>query len=118
MEIDQSFCDGPRTSPLLVGAGMAEPSGARKAGIAMRTAAISLFVAFELASGVALAQSTSDPLAQLRDCSMMERAERLKCLDRLSRSMEPPDSHTPAVGNWTNSETTSPVDYKQFVVAT
>ncbi len=84
----------------------------------MRTAAISLFVAFELASGVALAQSTSDPLAQLRDCSMMERAERLKCLERLSRSMGPPARPTPAVGNWTISETTSPVDYKPFVVAT
>jgi hypothetical protein len=84
----------------------------------MRTAAISLFVAFELASGIALAQSPSDPLAQLRDCSMMERAERLKCLERLSLSMRPPASPTPAVGNWTISETTSPVDYKPFVVAT
>jgi hypothetical protein len=91
----------------------------------MRTAAIPLFVAFELASEIALAQGTSDPLTQLRDCSLMERAERLKCLDRLSRSIGPParqapavGNHAPAVGNWTISETTSPVDYKPFIVAT
>ena len=83
----------------------------------MRTAAIPSFVAFGLASGFALAQSTSDPLAQLRDCSLMERAERLKCLDRLSRSMEPPARPAPANDNWTISETTSPVDYTPFVVA-
>ena len=83
----------------------------------MRTAAIPPLVAFGLASGFALAQSTSDPLAQLRDCSLMERAERLKCLDRLSRSMEAPARPAPAVGDWTISDTTSPVDYTPFVVA-
>jgi len=83
----------------------------------MRTAAIPWFVAFELTSGIALAQSPSDALAQLRDCSLMERAERLKCLDRLSRIIAPPAPATPAVGNWTISETTSPVDYMPFVVA-
>ena len=84
----------------------------------MRTAAIPWFVAFELTSGIALAQSPSDALAQLRDCSQMERAERLKCLDRLSRSMEPPPARpAPANDNWTMSETTSPVDYMPFVVA-
>ena len=83
----------------------------------MRTAAIPWFIAFELTSGIALAQSTSDPLAQLRDCSLMERAERLKCLDRLSRIIGPPARSVPAVGNWTISETTSPVDYMPFVVA-
>src|SRR6185436_8388108 len=100
MEIDQSRCDGPRIGPLPFGAGMAGSSGAFKAGIAMRTAAIPVFVAFGLAGGFALAQSTSDPLAQLRDCSLMERAERLKCLDRLSRSMEPPARPAPANDNW------------------
>jgi hypothetical protein len=83
----------------------------------MRTAAIPWFVAFELTSGIALAQSPSDPLAQLRDCSLMERAERLKCLDRLSGIIGPPPRSAPAVGNWTISETTSPVDYMPFVVA-
>jgi hypothetical protein len=83
----------------------------------MRTAAIPWFIAFELTSGIALAQSTSDPLAQLRDCSLMERPERLKCLDRLSRIIGPPARSAPEVGNWTISETTSPVDYMPFVVA-
>ncbi|WP_235983681.1 hypothetical protein [Bradyrhizobium australiense] len=57
-------------------------------------------------------------MAQLRDCALLESAERLKCLDRLSRSMAPAVRPTPAVANWTISETTSPVDYKPFVVAT
>jgi hypothetical protein len=83
----------------------------------MRIAAIPLLVAFELVSGIALAQGTNDPLAQLRDCSLMERAERLNCLDRLSRSMASPARPAPANDNWTISETTSPVDYMPFVVA-
>ena len=83
----------------------------------MRTAAIPLLFAFELVSGIALAQGTNDPLAQLRDCSLMERTERLKCLDRLSRSMGSPARPAPANDNWTISETTSPVDYMPFVVA-
>jgi hypothetical protein len=84
----------------------------------MRTAAIPPFVAFELVSGIAFAQSVGDPLDHLRACSQMERAERLECLDKLSRSLAPPPSPAPAAGNWTVSETTSPVDYTPMVVAT
>ena len=85
----------------------------------MRTTAIPPFVAFELVSGIAFAQSVSDPLDHLRACSRMERAERLECLDKLSRSIAPPPpSSAPAAGNWTISETTSPVDYTPIVVAT
>jgi hypothetical protein len=84
----------------------------------MRTAAIPPFVAFELASGLALAQGVSDPLAHLRSCSLMEPAERLECLDKLSRSLVPPRVATPAAGTWTISETKSPVDYTPMVVAT
>jgi hypothetical protein len=83
----------------------------------MRLAAIPVFAAFEVVSGVALAQSASDPLARLRACSLMERAERLECLDALSHSISPPARPTPAVSNWTISETTSPVDYTPIVVA-
>jgi hypothetical protein len=84
----------------------------------MRTAAIPPFVAFELASGLALAQGASDPLAHLRSCSLMEPAERLECLDKLSRNIVPPRVAAPATGNWTISETKSPVDYTPMVVAT
>jgi len=116
MEVNQSCYDSPWISPLVGGAGMVGSSGTRKAGVAMRTAAIPPFVAFELVSGIALAQGVTDPLPQLRACSVMEHAERLKCLDKLSRSIAPQPA--PAAGNWTVSETTSPVDYTPIVVAT
>lgn len=83
----------------------------------MRTAAIPLLVAFELASGIALAQSVSDPLTSLRACSLMEGEERMKCVDELLRSVAPARP-VPVAGNWTVSETTSPVDYTSLVVAT
>ena len=84
----------------------------------MRAAVIPLFVAFELAGRVVLAQSVSDPLGRLRACSLMESAERLDCLDKLSRSLAPPQAFpTPAANNWAISETSSPVDYAPIVVA-
>ena len=84
----------------------------------MRNAVIPLSVGFTLASGIAIAQGVSDPLAKLRACSSVERAERLECLDKLSRSIAQPPRPELATGNWTISETTSPVDYAPIVVAT
>ena len=55
-------------------------------------------------------------MAQLRACSVMERAERLKCLDNLSRNIAPAVGPAPA-DNWIVSETTSPVDYTPIVTA-
>ena len=82
----------------------------------MRAAVIPMSVAFEVTCKVAFAQSESDPVAQLRACSLMERAERLECLDKLSRSLTPPRQ---AANNWVVSETTSPVDYVcPIVIAT
>ena len=83
----------------------------------MKAAAIPLSVAFGVASAVAFAQSANDPMAQLRTCSLMETAERLKCLDNLSRNIAPPAAPSEA-DNWVVSETTSPVDYKPIVTAT
>jgi hypothetical protein len=83
----------------------------------MRTAAIPLSVAFEVASTVAFAQAGSDPVARLRACSLMEQAERLECLEKLSRSIVPPARPTPGGDNWIISETTSPVDYTPIVTA-
>ncbi len=84
----------------------------------MKTAAIALSVAFEVASAVAFAQGANDPVAHLRACSLMEQVERLECLEKLSRSLAPPASPAPGGDNWIVSETTSPVDYTPIVTAT
>ena len=84
----------------------------------MKTAAIPLSVAFNVAGGIAFAQGASDPVAQLRACAVMERADRLECLERLSRNIAPPARPVPGGDNWVVSETTSPVDYAPMVVAT
>jgi hypothetical protein len=81
----------------------------------MKGSAIPLSAVFGVASAVAFAQ-TNDPVAQLRACSVMERVERLKCLEDLSRNIEP--AVGPArVDEWIVSETTSPVDYTPIVTA-
>ena len=80
--------------------------------------AILLSVAFEVASRIAFAQETGDPMADLRACSLMEHAERLECLEELSRKIAPPDRAAPGGDNWIISETTSPVDYTPIVSAT
>lgn len=79
--------------------------------------AISLSVAFEVASRLALAQAATDPMADLRACSLMEREPRLECLEALSRNIAPARP-APASDNWIVSETTSPVDYTPIVTAT
>jgi hypothetical protein len=84
----------------------------------MKTAAVRLSVAFGLAGAAAYAQGTNDPMAQLRACSMLEQAERLECLDKLSRNIAPAPHRTPEAGDWIVSETTSPVDYRPIVSAT
>jgi hypothetical protein len=81
----------------------------------MKGPAIPLSIAFGVASAVAFAQ-TNDPVAQLRACSAMERVERLKCLDDLSRNMDPAVGPAQA-DKWIVSETTSPVDYTPIVTA-
>ena len=80
--------------------------------------AIPLSVAFEVASGIAFAQGVTDPLAHLRACSLMERAERLECLDKLARDIAAPDRAAGSGDNWIISETTSPVNYTPMVTAT
>jgi len=80
--------------------------------------AILLSVALEVASRIAFAQETGDPMADLRACSLMEHAERLECLEKLSRSIAPPAGPAPGSDNWVVSETTSPVDYTPIVTAT
>ena len=80
--------------------------------------AIILSIAFEAASGIAFAEGAGDPMAHLRACSVMERAERLECLDRLSRDIAAPERAVAGGDNWIISETTSPVNYTPIVIAT
>jgi hypothetical protein len=80
--------------------------------------AILLSVALEVASRIAFAQGAGDPTADIRACSLLEHAERLECLQKLSRNIAPPAEPTPSGGNWIVSETTSPVDYTPIVTAT
>src|SRR6185436_6658344 len=99
------------------GAGMAGSSGARTAGVAMN--AIALSVAFLVASEIAFAQGPADPMAHLRACAIIaEHAERLECLDKLSRDIAAPDRTARGGDNWIISETTSPVNYTPMVTAT
>ncbi|SCB54189.1 hypothetical protein GA0061098_102419 [Bradyrhizobium shewense] len=83
----------------------------------MKTAAPPLAVAFNVACGIAYAQSTSDPMETLRTCSAMEGQARLECLQDVSRK-NPPSSRSSRDTAWIVSETTSPVDYLPVVTAT
>jgi hypothetical protein len=84
----------------------------------MKVDSIPLSVAFNVASGLALAQGASDPMEHLRACFTMERAERLECLDKLSHDIAAPARPAPGGDNWIVSETTSPVNYTPIVTAT
>jgi len=80
--------------------------------------AIPLSVAFAVVNRIAFAQGATDPMAQLHACSLMQQAERLACLDRLSRDIRPLDRSSGSGDNWVISETTSPVNYTPIVTAT
>jgi hypothetical protein len=90
----------------------------------MKIATICLNCMFGLASAEALAQGASDAIEKLRACSLLAHAERLECLEKLSRNIAPPPPSTassapaPAADNWIVSETTSPIDYTPVAVAT
>ena len=79
--------------------------------------AIPLSAAFVVASTLAFAQGADGPMANLRACSLMEREQRLECLDKLSRDIAPPDRAAHGGDNWIISETTSPRDYTPIVTA-
>jgi hypothetical protein len=74
--------------------------------------------AFAVVTGVAAAQAAEDPLTELRSCSVMQREDRLQCLDKLARSVAPPAGPVPAIKQWVISQTTSPVDYRPIATAT
>jgi hypothetical protein len=76
----------------------------------MKTAVACLLVALALGRASAMAQAASDPMDRLRACSTLSKAERMECLDVLSRTI--------GQESWVVSETTSPIDYSPVVVAT
>lgn len=91
----------------------------------MKTAAICLSVSIGVASQGTLAQDAGDAVEKLRACSQLQPADRLECLQKLSRDLAPPPTVTSSAPddagageNWTVSETTSPVDYTPITVAT
>ena len=84
----------------------------------MKIAALCLNIAIGLASADAAAQGTGDAMEALRACARLAQAERLDCLDKLSRDVAPPRSVPAAAETWIVSETTSPLDYTPVAVAT
>jgi len=84
----------------------------------MKRAALPLSTVLAIMSRIALAQGADDPMAQVRACSLLERTERMECLDRLSRAVAPPAASVPKENGWIISQTTSPVDYSPIATAT
>jgi hypothetical protein len=92
----------------------------------MRIAALCVAFAFGMAGATAFAQGAADAMEKLRACSLLAPAERLECLDKLSREMgpspravaSPAPKVAPAADNWIVSETTSPLDYTPVAIAT
>jgi hypothetical protein len=77
-----------------------------------------LFAALAVMNGIALAQGEDDPMAQLRACSLMEGADRLECLDKLSRAVTPAAPRVTKEDRWVISQTMSPLDYSPIATAT
>lgn len=82
----------------------------------MKSAIACVAVALTLGCAPVMAQAAGDPMDRLRTCSTLSNAERMKCLDQLSRESGPEGTGTQE--SWVVSETTSPLDYSPVVVAT
>jgi hypothetical protein len=74
--------------------------------------------AFAVMGRIALAQGGDDPMAQLRACSLMQRADRQECLDKLSQAVAGAIPVAPKEDRWVTSQTRSPVDYSPIATAT
>ena len=57
-------------------------------------------------------------MMQLRACSLMKLADRMECLDKLSRALEPAIPLAPREDRWIISQTSSPLDYSPIATAT
>ncbi|MDA9444661.1 hypothetical protein XH98_37500 [Bradyrhizobium sp. CCBAU 51745] len=97
---------------------MAGCPSTRDTGIAMKRAVVFDSAVLVFVSGVALAQGEDHPTAQLRACSGMAGAQRLKCFDELSQAIR---SAIPLGRNedgWVVGQTRSPVDFSPIATAT
>lgn len=65
----------------------------------------------------AYAQDSGETLERVRACAAMDRAERVECLDILSREVTAPKKVESEPDGWIVSETRSPVDYTPVVTA-
>jgi hypothetical protein len=91
----------------------------------VKIATICLAFALGSASADAVAQGAGDAMDKLRACSLLAPADRLDCLEKLSRDItparpaaSPAPEVAPAADNWIVSETTSPLDYTPIAIAT
>jgi hypothetical protein len=84
----------------------------------MKRAALVASAALAMMRGIALAQGEDDPMAQLRACSLKAGADRLECLDRLSRAVTSALPPAAKDDRWIISRTKSPVDYSPIATAT
>lgn len=84
----------------------------------MKGAAHPFPVALALLSGIAPARGASDAMSQLHDCALTAGADRLECLDKVSRATTPALRLMLAGDDWVVSQTTSPVDYSPIATAT
>jgi hypothetical protein len=84
----------------------------------MNRASFCAALALAVVGGIVPAQAGQDLMARLRACSLMEHADRLECLDNLSRAVTPSTAPAPNENRWIISQTTSPVDYAPIATAT
>jgi hypothetical protein len=91
-----------------------------------KTAAICLLAVLAAAIPEAVGQGanerTGDQMDRLRACSVLASAERLSCLEALSRDIAPSSTNAaaapePATEEWIVSQTTSPLDYSPIAIA-
>jgi hypothetical protein len=88
---------------------------------------LAALAAIPQAFGQGANERTGDQMDRLRACSALAPAERLPCLEALSRDIAPPSGGTssgstpaapePAAEEWIVSQTTSPLDYSPIAVA-
>jgi hypothetical protein len=103
---------------------MAASQGAQGAGETVKIATLCLAFAFASAAADAMAQGAGDAIDKLRACSLLAQADRLDCLEKLSREVtparpaaSPAPEVAPAADDWIVSETTSPLDYTPVAIA-
>ena len=84
----------------------------------MSAATLPFLGVLPLLSGIASAQGAIHPTPQLLPCLLMQKADRLECLDKPPGAAAPPLRLVFAHDEWVVSETTSPVDYSPIATAT